>query len=79
MSLATEIERTEREALRALAWRVLSFPFMAVDDDLAELSTIADRTERDDAFTHLCSALVERDETRVEGLLDELTQDGGPA
>ncbi|TDD68579.1 hypothetical protein [Actinomadura rubrisoli] len=75
MSLATEIDRTPRETLRVLARRVLAMPFMSVVDDLAELSTITDPIVRDDTFTHLCAALVERDETRVEGLLDELTAD----
>lgn len=78
-SLALEIGRTHRETLRVLAYRVLDFPFMSVVDDLAELSTIADDEVRDDAFTHLCAAIVQRDEARVEGLLDELTAEGDEA
>lgn len=77
--LATETDRTPREALRVLAYRVLAMPFMSVEGDLAELSTIADRDERDDTFTHLCAAIVERAAARVEGLLDDLTKDGGAA
>lgn len=71
-ALAAEIGRTPRETLRVLAYRALRFPLMSVVDDLAELSALADSIVRDDAFTHLCAALAERDESRVEGLLDEL-------
>ena len=73
MSAVTEAPDTPRRHLMTLAHRVLSMPWMTVEDELALASVIADREARDRAFTSLCDALRRRDMTAAETVLDLLT------
>lgn len=55
--MKTATTPTVRDEIRTLAYRQLTFPNMSVSDDLAALSSIADRDERERQFSALCDAL----------------------
>jgi len=73
VTAATEAPDTPRRHLMTLAHRQLTFPWMAVEDEVALASVIADDEARDRAFTALCEALRRRDNDAAETVLDLLT------
>lgn len=70
--MRTATTPTVRDEIRALAYRQLSFPNMSVSDDLAALSSIADRDERERQFSALCAALAAGRHDRADRILAAL-------
>lgn len=64
---------TARRDLLVLAHRQLGLPNSSVEDELVLASVLADRYERDDAFSALCQALRDGEITAAQAALDALT------
>lgn len=76
MSAATETPDTPRRHIETLARRAASFPDWGsdIEDEVALVSTIADRAAMERVFSELVLAYRRREPSKAKKALDQLTR-----